>query len=152
MQGRLLVIKTAWRGHCLSLGAASRKVTVDPVLKIVRLRGRRFWFFPWARRIEYDWIQQISYGYTSFGGWGWGEGTVDDLFTISLYLKNNTEVLVCRFYGSGDFYNNTIMPDWWFYGDQMIAEAGRGTQDQNSSSLVNLLQNLIGVPVANPRP
>jgi hypothetical protein len=149
-EGQLLIIKTGWRGHLLSLGAASRKVTVDPVSKIVRLKGRRFWFFGWSRRIEYDWIQQISYGYTGFGGWGWGEGTTDDLFSISLDLKNNTHVVLCRFFGSGDFYNNTIMPDWWYYGDQLLADVSRGTQEQNSSALVNLLENMIGVPVVNP--
>ena len=153
-EGQLLIIKSGWRAHLLSLGAASRKISVDPVSKIVRLRGRRFWFFGWSRRIEYDWIQQIEYGYWSTGGSNlyWGEGTEDEMFTISLRLKDNSDVTLCRFFGSGDFYNNTIMPDWWYYGDQMLAEVSRGTQQQSSYALVNLLENLIGVPVVNPRP
>ena len=149
-EGQLLIIKSGWRAHLLSLGAASRKVTVDPVSRVVRIKGRRFWFFGWSRRIEYDWIDRISYGYTGIGGWAWGEGTTDDLFTISLELKDNTDVLLCRFYGSGDFYNKTIMPDWWYFGDQMLADVSRGTQEENSSSLIRLLENLIGVPVVNP--
>jgi len=152
-EGQLLVIRSGWRAYLFTLGAVSRKVTIDPVLRVVHLSGRRFWLFTWARRIEYDWIQQISYGYWSMGGQiPLSEGTQKELFTVSLDLKNNTQVLICRFFGGGDFYNNTIMPDWWYYGDQWVSEAARGSQEEHSSALVNLLQNLIGVPVVNQMP
>ena len=164
-QGQTLVISSSWRAHLLSLGAASRKITVDPAKKVLRIKGRRFWFFGWSRRIEFDWIQEIIYGYwstggaggdglwsgSSGGGFGWyGEYTEDEMFTVALQLKNNTKVLLCRFVGSGDFVNNTIWPDWCYWGDQLLANATRGSQETNSQALADVLSHLIGVPITNP--
>jgi len=168
-QGNLLMISSGWRAHLLTLGCASRQIIVDPSQKVVRIKGRRFWFGRWSRRIEFDWIQEIVYGYwhsgwgstSDDGFWGgsgamslfgYGEYTEDEMFTVALQLKNNTKVTLCRFFGSGDFVNNTVWPDWCYWGDQFLADATHGTQETSSHALVDVLSNLIQVPVVNPQP
>ena len=162
-RGDVLVISYGWRSHLLSLGSVSRRIEVDPNLKVLHIIGRRFWVFGWSKRIEFDWVEVILYGYWNSGwalgtgasGWGvvgFGEYTEEEMFTIALQLKNNTKVVLCRFFGSGEWVNNSFLPDWCYWGDQMLADATYGSQQSSSSTLVNVLSNLIGVPVVNPTP
>ena len=69
--GNTLVATSDWRSQAFSLGFAGRTVIVDPQLRIVRIVYRRFWFAKTSRRIEFDWIQEVLYGYndvsTGFG-------------------------------------------------------------------------------------
>lgn len=146
-QGDTLVIASGWRSHLFSLGAASRRITVEPQRKVLHINGRRFWFARWSRRIEFEWIQDIAYGYWSTGQGWYGEGAEDEMYTVGLNLKNGEEVILCRFFGSGDYYNNTIMPDWCYWGDQYSADLAHGTQNESSHALLDVLSRLLGVPV-----
>ena len=74
------------------------------------------------------------------------------MYTVGLNLKNGEEVILCRFFGSGQFYNNTFMPDWWYLSQQLDAQVAQGTQNESSHALVDALTGLIGVPVNNMRP
>jgi hypothetical protein len=150
-RGQVLVISPGWQARVFTLGAASRMVTVDPQAKLVRVKGRRFWFFGSSRRIPFDWIEEIHYGYLNTSG-SWTIDSGDELFTVALKLKDGKEVVICRFYGQGDFVNNSMLPDWMFWEESITSQIGQGDQQPRSMALADTLSELIGVPVESMRP
>jgi hypothetical protein len=147
--GDLLVATSDWKSQIWCLGFGGRKVIVDPTQKIVRLLIRRFWFFRTSRRIEFDWIQEVLYGYYSTGT-GWGAYQESDLFNVGLQLKNGESLTLFRFFGEGDFVNNSIWPDWMYWEDRLVANYTRGDQERQSLLYADLVARMIGVPVGNP--
>ncbi|MFI5384520.1 MAG: hypothetical protein ACHQ50_00200 [Fimbriimonadales bacterium] len=148
-QGNLLVAVSDWKSQFWSLGFAGRKLTVDPAQKVAHLQLRRFWFFRASRRIEFDWVQEVLYGYAdmSTGFYAYQE---NDLFTVALQLKNGEKVTLFRFFGEGDFVNNSIWPDWMYWEDFALANYTRGDQERESLLFADLVSRMIGVPISNP--
>jgi len=147
--GNTLVATSDWKSQIWCLGFGGRKVVVDPGQKLLRLFIRRFWFWRTSRRIEFDWVQEVLYGYFSTES-GWGAGQVSDLFTVGLQLKNGDSLTVFRFFGEGDFVNNSIWPDWMYWEGYLLADYTRGDQERQSLLFADLLARMIGVPVGNP--
>jgi len=148
-RGGLLVATSDWRSQLWCLGFAGRKLTVDPKQKILRMVWRRFWLFRTSRRIEFDWIEELRYGYADMSS-GWGAYQENDLFTVGLKLKNGEEITLFRFFGEGDFVNNSIWPDWMYWEGFLLAKYTRGDQERESLLFADLLSRLIGVPIGNP--
>lgn len=141
-----LVARSDWKAQLWNLGSSSRSLEVDPVQKVVRLAVRRFWFVVSRRRIEFDWIQQVGYRYAEMSP-SWGAHQQADLYTVDLLLKNGEYVVLFRFFGEGDFVNNSIWPDWMYWEQSLIADYTRGDQEKQSVLFVDLLSRMIGVPV-----
>lgn len=147
-EGNRLIAKTGWKTLLWNLGSASKRLEVDPVAKTVRLQIRRFWLYRTSRRLEFDWIQEIAYRYAAMGLgiWAYREA---DLYTIELQLKNGEHVMLFRFFGEGDFINNSIWPDWMYWNDFLVAKFTKGDQENQSMMFADLLGQLIGVPISN---
>ncbi|HWA83564.1 MAG TPA: hypothetical protein VG820_09035 [Fimbriimonadaceae bacterium] len=149
--GNKLVAVSDWRSQLWSIGFGGRRLVVDPALKTVRVVFRRFWFVRTSRRIEFDWVSEVIYGYNEVSP-GWGAYREDDLYTVGLKLKNGDELTLFRFFGEGDFVNNTVWPDWMFWDDFLIANYTRGPQERESLLFADLVSRMIGVPISNPAP
>ncbi|HVT11298.1 MAG TPA: hypothetical protein VHE55_03450 [Fimbriimonadaceae bacterium] len=146
-----LVAVSDGRSQLWSLGFGGRRLVVDPALKTVRVVYRRFWFFRTSRRIEFDWIAEVIYGYRDWST-GWGAYREQDLFTVGLKLKNGEELILFRFFGEGDFVNNSVFPDWMFWDDFVIANYTRGPQERESLLFADLVSRMVGAPISNPDP
>jgi hypothetical protein len=150
-EGNVLIARSGWRSQLFCLGFAGRKVTVDPQQKIVRIHYRRFWFASTSRRIQFDWVSEVLYGYNEVAP-EWGAYTESDLFTVGLKLKTGEGVTLFRFYGAGDFVNNTIWPDWMYWDDFLTSPYLKGDQESESLLYADLLSRMIGVELTNPTP
>ncbi len=151
--GKLYVAKSDWKSQLFCLGFAGRKVVVDPVSKVVRINKRYIWAVHQTRRIEFDWISGINYDYNDINpasSVSWATARQhQDLFTVSLNLKNGERVRLFRFYGDGGFVNDSFMPDWFYWSDRIEADLTRQDQEGESLSYVDVLSKLIGVPTEN---
>lgn len=150
-EGDVLVARSGWKSHLFSLGFGGRTVRVEPKQRAIKVRTRRFWGFTTSKRIDFDWVEAVLYGYhdASVGLYAY---QANDLFTVGLQLKNGEEITLFRFFGEGDFLNNSIWPDWMYWSDILVAQYSRGTQESESLLFADLLSRMIGVPVENPRP
>lgn len=150
--GGKLAARSSVQAQLLSLFAACRYVTVDPLQRVIRLRSRIFWFFSSTRRIEFDWVLNVTYDYrevapgSSFSWAYYGA----DLFTVGLLLKNGEEVLLFRFFGGGQFVNDSFLPDWMYWQDEIEAKLMHGTQERESKVYADTISGLVGVPVRQP--
>jgi hypothetical protein len=145
-RGRLIAT-TAWRQRVMTLGAIYRQVIVDPKQQVVIVRRRYFWFFKRARRIPFDHIKAIGYGYSDASGGSWlpGGHKPCDNFTVQLKLHGGGDVHLFSFYGDGAFQNNGPFPDWYYWSDYALDLSG--TQTEESRAYVELLSKMTGAPV-----
>ncbi len=148
-EDRKLVARSCLRSQVFSLGFAGRKVIIDPNRKLVILRTRKLWLLRKSRFIPFDAIQEIIYTYNDIdpvGSWSWSHQT-NDLFIVGLKLEKGERVLLFRFYGTGDFSNNSDFPDWMFLGDMIEAKLTMQNQEGESRAYADSLSGIIGVPV-----
>ena len=148
-QGNGLIAKSDWRSQVISLGFGGRRVIVDPSQKFIRIAVRSFWFLRKYRTIGFDEVREICYGYNdwSIGWWTYQEM---DLFTVSLLLNSGETVVLFRFFGEGDFVNNSWWPDFAYAGDYAMAALTRVDQSDNSHRFADILSSMIAVPIGNP--
>ncbi len=147
--GDTVVARSNWFSQLLCLGFAGRRVTIDPKGRALRIRYRSFWLFTFSRRLEFDWVSHVLYGYYGTGGWSYGAYQEDEVFSIKLVLKNAEEVLLFRFAGEGDFVNNTFLPDWMFWWDSTVANLCKGPQEAQSLMYAETVSQLVGVPLGD---
>jgi hypothetical protein len=152
--GGALVADTAPHIAILTLGLKLRRVMIDPQQKAVRIFARYAWLIPRVRHIPFDVVQCVLYDYMELNNQfnplaGWGAYQEQDMFTVRLRLKDGEEPVLCRFYGQGDFLNNSIMPDWMYWGDEIKADLTHGSQESESRSYATTVAALIGVDVQN---
>jgi hypothetical protein len=149
-QGSTLVATTGWWAHIMCLGFGSRKVTVDPARKLVRIAIRRFWVFPTSQVITFDRILYVLSGYRD---WSLSNlsvfGAYRDrgVFTVELRLTTGERIMLFRFYSEGDFINDGFMPDFMYWGDYMDATLTKGNQGQESEVFAKLVAGLVGVRI-----
>lgn len=142
-----LVASTAWRLRILTLGSMYRKVTVDRDAEEVIIESRYLWLFPRRRRIRFQAIEAISYGYRDWspGAYlAWAHDSAD-LFSVSLKLFSGDERHLFYFYGDGTFSNDGPLPDWLYWEDYLFDMSG--TQERESKVFVELLGKMIKVPI-----
>ena len=151
-EGVFLVIESDWRTAMLTLGGRKRRVTVDPQNKIIRIQDRRFWAFTNCQVIAFDRVQEIIYSYNDMLESGWISHNSEDLFRVGLWLHDNRSVILFRFYGQGEFVNNSIWPDWMRWEDILPGQIVRHDMDSEALAVADLLSAMVGVPVGNGPP
>ncbi len=150
-KGAVLVATSNWRTHVFTLGAYSRTVLVDTAQRAVRARTRRFWLFVRWRRFPFDAVRAVLYGYVDLSPDSVFSSISafqrDDVFTVALRLADGSEHALFRFYGPGEFVNESFLPDWMYWTDQLEAWYSHGPQETESLAYADLVSRLIGVPL-----
>lgn len=148
-RGKQLHATTGWRTWLLTLGLCDRAVVVDPAARVVRIRDRVCWLFPRRRRVRFDHIRAVAYGYSdpnAVGGLNFARDTFD-VFTVGLKLHADRDDYrhLFRFVGEGSFINDGPLPNWFYLGEYVFdAEA---SQEGESRAFVTVLARLTGKPV-----
>jgi hypothetical protein len=143
----LLVASTSWKFRVLTLGMLSRRVEVDRERKAVVIQRRYVWFITFRRRIPFQFIEAVTYGYNDIAAAAPWSLTHDgsDLFRVGLRLHGLEEVHLFFFYGDGTFTNNGPFPDWLYWPNYVFDVTG--TQDKESQTFAKVLSNMIAAPV-----
>jgi hypothetical protein len=146
-----LVATTARRLRILTLGWLYREVVVDPKRRELTLYRRYLWVFPRRRRVRFERIEGVTYGYQDWAVGAllsWAHDSVD-LFSVGLRLHGGDELRLFYFYGDGTFSNHGPWPDWLYWDDYLFDMSG--TQEKESRAFVELLGKMIGVSVVPAR-
>jgi hypothetical protein len=148
-RGDIMIAKSNWRQQFWTLASSSRTVEIDPKLRIVHIFDRRFWLYRRSRRIEFDWIAAVTFGYTNMSP-GLLVRQEYDLYKVGLRLKNSDQVHLFSFFGEGDFVNDWIWPDFFYWHEMLLADWNRGDQTRLSEAYSDVLSKMIGVAVVDP--
>lgn len=146
-----LIATSAWTWQLLTLGGSYRRVVVDPARKDLTIDRRMFWFFRRRRRIRFDAIEGVTYGYDDIAYTTplTTSHESSDLFSVGLRLYSAEEVHLFHFHGEGTFSNDGPWPDWAYWEHYLLDFTG--TQEPESRAFAELLSKMIGVPVMPPR-
>jgi len=148
-EGVLLVVESGWRTSMLTLGGRKRRVSVDPTNRIIRIQDRSFWAFTKNQVITFDRIQEIIYSYNDMLESDWVSHDAEDLFKVGLWLQDGKSIILFRFFGQGEFVNNSIWPDWMMWDDILPGKIVQHDMDSEALALADLLSGMVGVPVGN---
>ncbi len=142
-----LVASTPWRLRLLTLGTFFRQVIVDPDRKEVIIRRRYFWLFPRERRIPFEAVRGVTYGYqdvTPGASWFWAHDSTD-LFRVGLKLDRLDEVHLLSFFGDGTFTNDGPLPDWFYWENYLFDLSG--IQERESRAYAELLSKMLNAAI-----
>lgn len=148
-QGGRIYIRTNALLQALALGSYARTVVVDPEMRRVDVGVRHVWAWARHRFIPFARIDHIDYRYGSlWSDWGMFHGATDrvERYLIELVLDDDERVPVASFRGQGS--EMTGLGGVVFSGDSMIDYAGN--QDDTSRALLDVLLEVIGVPLGKP--
>ena len=148
-EGSLLIIESSWRTSMLTLGGRSRRVSVDRKNEIIRIQDRRFWVFTNRQVIPFDRIQEIIYNYSDVLESNWVSHDSEDLFRVGLWLEDDKDVILFRFFGQGEFVNNSLFPDWMMIEESLPGQIVTHNMDSDSLSVADVLSKIVGVPIGN---
>jgi hypothetical protein len=147
-----LAAATGWRCRMLTMGMFIRRVVINAQEEVVHIRSRYLWLFARTKTIPFRDIQAVTYGYED---WSLGADLSFahnslDVFTVGLRLRNDRELSLFRFFGTGEFTNEgDFYPDWMYWPDYVLDFSG--TQQTDSRLFVDLLGKMIGVSVEPSR-
>jgi hypothetical protein len=148
-EGALLIIESGWRTAFWTFGARKRRASIDRKNEIIRIQDRRFWFFVDRQVISFDRIQEIIYNYGDMLDSNWVSHSSEDLYRVGLWLKDGKSIILFRFYGEGEFINNSIFPDWMMMDEILPGEIVQHNMDAKSLTIADVLSQLVGVPIGN---
>lgn len=145
-RGCRIVAKTAWRLRILLLGLVLREVVIDPQAEEIILDSRYLWVVRRRHVFPFADIEAITYGYQddTFGS-SWSAHDSTDWFNVGLRLKDRKEIHLFHFIGDGTFTNNSVFPDWMYWGERLFDF--EGSQERESKAFVDLLSTMVRVPV-----
>jgi hypothetical protein len=145
-RGCRIVAKTAWRLRILLIGLAVREVEIDPQAETICLNSRYLWFLRRHHVFPYGDIEAITYGYhdNSLGA-SWSAHDSSDWFNVGLRLVGGKEIHLFHFIGDGSFTNNSMFPDWMYWGERVLDV--EGSQERESKAFVELLSTMVRVQV-----
>ncbi|MCD6521149.1 zinc ribbon domain-containing protein [Candidatus Calescamantes bacterium] len=153
VEGDCLYARTSLIQRIFSLFAYSREVIVDRVRRLITIRVKSFWIFPYEKQIPFERVDYIDTDYKgipkSFGISPFWIGATDrwDRFIITLVLKNPEEKIpLISFCGEG--YVATGWSGVLLGGDEIVDLAGN--QDEVFRNYLYLLQNFLKVPIGKP--
>jgi hypothetical protein len=149
-----LIAQSGWRSQLFSLGFGGRQVVIDRQREMVRIRKRSFWFARSTRFIPFKAVEEVTYDYHdvsphTYASWSHQE---DDLFTVGLKLRTGEYVPLVRFYGEGDFSNDSDFPDWFFWEDKLEARLSMQNCEGESRAYAYSIAAVMGVEVGNEGP
>jgi hypothetical protein len=147
-QGGRIYIRTSSVFRLLSLWSYTRTVVVDPGSRRVEVHVRHLWAWVRHRVIPFARIDHIDYRFGSLTtAWSWFYGATDQLekFSLALVLDDDERIPVASFRGAGSVMTGLGGALW---GDTAIDYAGN--QEDVSRALVELLVDVIGVPLGKP--
>jgi len=146
-----LTLSTGRVSALASLGLRLRRVEIDATNRRVDLATRTCWLFVRRHRLNFDELSHIDYGIGAFGTeWGWtpdGFGRQDQVesFSIALVTREGDAHKVCSFRGEGSVETGFV---GWLGGDSWFDAAG--TQAEDSRKMVEMLANVLGLPIGEP--
>lgn len=149
-RGDALVARTATRAALLTLGLKRRTVIVDTRQRAVRILSRYLWILPIVRRVPFDAVVRVVYSHTDVNPlqhWPWASYQELDMFAVRIRLVNGEDLLLCRFFGSGDWVNNSWWPDWVLWDDQLCAELAKTSQETESRAYATAVARAVGAPL-----
>jgi hypothetical protein len=149
--GDVLKAVTGWKMRCLTLGLLLTQVTVDPHERMLTVVRRRGWFFVRRRRIRFEKIAAVTYGYSDqslFANLPISHDSFD-VFSVGLRSHGDDELRLFAFFGDGTFTNESDLPDWMY--DTRLRRDLTGTQESESRMFAEALSQIIGVPLVPPR-
>lgn len=146
-----LLISTSRIVQALTLGTTFTAVRFSPLERRIEIRRRNFWIRRTCRVVRFDDVAAVLYGYEDWSLEADLGASHDsrDVFTIGLRLSSDEEISIARFFGAGEFVNESLLPDWCFWEDQLFDWAG--TQDSESLLLAELISKMLGVKIERPR-
>ena len=147
-----LVAVTSTRFAILTFGLKLRKVMIDSHQQAIRIFSRSCWFFTRVRRVPFDRVKEVLYEYHDVSPGSGIAGvsyTETDLFVVSVRLKDRKIVLLAKFFGRGSFVNNSIMPDWLYFVENVRAGLSSGDQEEESRAFASSVAAIIGVDIVN---
>lgn len=148
-EGALLVIESDWRTAALTLGGRKRRVSIDARNRILRIQDRTFWAITKNQVIAFDRVKEIIYTYSDIMDSNWISHTEEDLYRVGLWLVDGKEIILFRFYGQGEFVNNSIFPDWMYLEEIIPGKVVTHDMEHHSISLADMLSTVIGVPIGS---
>ena len=144
-----LVVRSGLAGRVATMGAFTQVVSFDPGDGQIRVSRRRFWHTR-RRRIGFDLVQAVTYGYEDFAPFktlSWSYNSLD-VYSVGLRLFDGESISLGTFGGPGAFVNNSPLPDWCYWEDYLFDFVG--SQGSRSEALVEVLSGLLGVTVVPP--
>jgi hypothetical protein len=148
-RSNFLVVRSGWRTALFTLGGRYRKVIVDPMSQIVRIKDRYFWLIIKTRVITFDRVHEVVYAYTDMLSSDWFSHDAQDLFKVGLWLQDSKQIILFRFYGQGEFVNNSIWPDWMMWDEILPGQIVQHNMDSDALAVAELLSTMIGVQLGN---
>ncbi|MHB8635747.1 MAG: hypothetical protein ACYC96_04665 [Fimbriimonadaceae bacterium] len=148
--GNMLVARSGWKTQLLCLGFAGRKVTVDPDRKILRITQRLLWFVNFGHVYTFERILYVLSGYSDWSLSGISlSGAYRDrgIYTVELRLTTGERVVLFRFFSEGDFVNDGIFPDVFYWSDYLDAAITKGDQGTQAERYARLVAGLLGVAI-----
>ncbi len=128
-----------------------KRVIVNPHARKVSIETRYLFFLKKNLEISFDRIRAVGYGYRQTAtSWMWTGETTDsfDTFKVMLVLVNPFE-RVHLFNFTGEGANFTGWRGVLLHGDSMVDYSG--DQEDASASYVDMLKEIIGVPIESVR-
>jgi hypothetical protein len=141
-QDEQLLAVTCWRVWLMTLGLSNRRVIVDPEKKVIRIQGRILWFFARKKRVKFEHIRAIAYGYTDVGSL--------DIYTVGLKLISRDDDYrhLFRLVGECTPVADGFWADSPHWGRHRVGYSG--TQDIEARTFVDLLSALTGKSIEPP--
>lgn len=144
-------VKTSRLLQVLGLGSYARAVAIDPGMKRIEIVTRYLWGARSQRIIPFSDIAYLLYEFKSIGtSWSITPRTFDradqlESYRIGVGLYSKEEVRLAAFRGEGSVRTGLIGV---IGGDSIIDH--EGTQGDESRSVIDILQNMIGCPLGRP--
>lgn len=148
-QGGRIYVQTSGLFRLLTLGSYARTVIIDPGMRRIDVGVRHLWAWVRHRIIPFARVEHIDYRFGSLPtSWSRWHGTTDQLekFSIDLVLDDDQRIRVATFRGAGSVMTGVSGALWG--GDSLVDYAGN--QEDASRALVELLADMIGVPLGKP--
>ena len=149
VEGVLLIIESGWRTALFTLRGRHRRVSVDRKSEIIRIQDRRFWAFKNNQVITFDRIHEIIYAYSDALDSDWVSHDTEDVYRVGLWLKDGKDLMLFRFYGIGEFVNNSLLPDWMMMDEILPGQIVTHNMESESLSIADILSTMVGVPIGN---
>ena len=145
---QLVMSKSPWLTHLLTLGFYSRTVVIDSRTKTVRIRIRYLWGLWRHHTIAFDQVAYVTYGMRETGetaSYFTGEREGSETFHVGVTLKNRKHYTLATFSGEGEYSSEHAF--FWQWPSHKIKELTdvAGTQQEESMSFVDLVCYRIGV-------